>query len=608
MKINAILLISLSIILISISSVSALVSCDSSTIQKSWTSGSSVSTSAVTCVNNGNSSVIISKVGSYFSTSTPVDISASETKTLTISFEQNAPAGSYQGVIYFSDSSPSVNINMSVQASQSQTYSIIVFPTSKMITVQQGQTKQQTIQIIVPSTYPRILEIHSLSFDPDINVVTFGDLDLGLLNPGQTVNIPIKVDATNAQTGIYETKISIIATDSNGQVPMPDVNLQVSVQAGINPSTNNTFSVKPVCSVSAVDMALNLTYSFTCTNTMSNIQVNVPYNDFFEGLGADLSSGIYTYRFKPIKMGNTKFMASFSYMGSAIFDAYEQDVRISSYGNTVAGTNLKILFNPALNIARDGDTVIIQLVDNRSGSMVASPELYVDSMPSNNSQNSFYKVFHVGKTYNLRARSPGYDDLVMEVELTSKDMVIAITPASGDSETDFVINTTAENASLFLNGNPINNPYNGKLPAGINEVRAIKEGFFEKILNITIEEAITILQIGEWKKGVPTSLTLNKNITWNLVYKKTATSEKSSLTSGIGGLIEFTPEKSGFYFVESDGKTRWSNNIPGGGLAWYWWALIIIGGGIVTIYLIKSMSNKSEREETVGFMRGNQQN
>ena len=88
-------------------------------------------------------------------------------KYIIISLKNNVPSGSYIGSINFDSGSVAVGITIpQTPPNNTSPSQIIVFPTSKVISVQQGSEKTQNILISVPSTYPRVLTINAVNFNP----------------------------------------------------------------------------------------------------------------------------------------------------------------------------------------------------------------------------------------------------------------------------------------------------------------------------------------------------------------------------------------------------------------------------------------------------------
>ena len=107
--------------------------------------------------------------------------------------------------------------------------------------------KTQNIIITVPSNYPSSITIQAVNFNPGTETILFGDLNLGLVQPGQSVQIPVVFSGKNAQTGVYQTDLNILAINSSGQVNLPKISLSLQITAGITPATNETFFQRPTC-------------------------------------------------------------------------------------------------------------------------------------------------------------------------------------------------------------------------------------------------------------------------------------------------------------------------------------------------------------------------
>ena len=562
--------------------------CNPTSITKTWNVGETVSSIPITCTNPPNTSAVsINKIGSYFTlTPTPPISSGTNTAGTTtnfqIDFSSAAPAGTFEGAIIFSDSTPIIPITLTVNSGTQQAQTgIIVFPTSKVINVQQGQKKSQNIQLIVPLNYPSSITVQSVSFNPDIDVVKFGDLDLGSLSAGTTLTIPLILDATNAQTGTYSTKINILATNSTGQVQLTPTHLDINIQAGVTPITNTTFSSPPSCSLSSIIMAVNNTYTFTCTNAISNIDISPEINPFFIGLGAEVSSGIYTYKFKPIAQGNTNFKANFRVLNSPVFTPYSQEVKISSTGSAVAGTTLELFFLPALNLAKPKEAVGIQVIDNKTGDLIPSAQLYIDTIFQNSSQGTFYFAFEREKNYFIRALASGYNDLTRTFKLTSTQMNITVSPKSGDTLTQFSITTDAPNATLLIDGSKVTNPYLGTLLEGVHEIRGSKDGYIDGVLNVTVFNALIATATEGFNKGSKQQISLSRIANWTLVYLEDPSSPENILANQTGQALEFTPSKYGIYRLLTDGREVWRGETQNKAwrifrIHWGWYATVII--------------------------------
>jgi len=434
-----------------------------------------------------------------------------------------------------------------------------------------------------------------LIFNPGTEAILFGDLNLGQVAPGNSIQIPIVFSGIDAQTGTYQTQLSVFATDSEGQVALPTVSLTLQVTAGVTPITGDTFSTSPTCSLSATTMNLNNTYSFTCSGVVSNLQITIPSSNFYIGKNVEISSGIYRYDFIPVDYGETQFIAEFRYNGASIFQPFSQDIRISSAGSLVPGTSLKFVFTPKLDDATgDEEKFLIQLADNKTGSLVSGPIVLVNAVAVNKTGDySFEFAFESNTDYEVRGKAPGYEDLVETINVKSQKIEIRINPGVGDSSTMFNITTSVDNATLtILDQNYIGNYY-GVLPGGAVEIKAVKEGYKIEIINFTVDDRPRIIAFGsEFKKNVAQNFTLNKIGDWIIYHKNSlGATERTEYAKGSGDLIEFTPEKSGAYVIEVSGIHVGTYEIEGFSFTNKWgflpaWAWLILGAILVLIIIV----------------------
>ena len=563
------------------------------------------------CNNFANATVVTLSISSGLSNYvlvSPSSISPLDNPAITIIASQNTPTGNYSGSLIFSDSSSSIPIHLSIQNTQVEPVDtdIIVFPTSKIVNVQQGKEKTQNVLISVPSNYPRTITISSVTLEPEVETISFGDLNLGQIVPGSSIQIPIIFSAIDAQTGSYSTYLDILATDLTGRVNLPKVSLTIQVTAGVTPVTEETFSTPPTCSLSSSTFTLNTTYSFTCSNTVSNLDIVIPSNDYYIGKKVETSQNIYRYDFTAVKYGNTYFKAEYRYKGASIFTPFSQEIKISSTGTSVPGTNLKIIFTPALSELQDGQEVLIQLADNKTGSLVTEPRVWVNAKELNGTGETFKTTFVAETDYEVRGKSPGYDDLIQTFKISPKPITIVISPTSGDTSTIFSINTSVENATLFVNDAVIENPYSGTLKGGLNVIKAVKKGYTTTTTNLSVTNLIRILSGGEnFKKGALQTFILNQNTSYKVYYQNSMDATSVDLlTFGDGTKIEFTPDKKGFYKIEANGtivgrmyeikgfsfKDKWWF-MP----AWVW--ILLIAGIIILTIIIMAVRRSNTYED-----------
>ncbi len=511
------------------------------------------------------------------------------------------------GYILYSGGYILVDINYDYDEPEIATSKFISFPEAKNFEYEQGDTYNEELKLRLSSSYPNSIRITDIDFSPVTSVIREGNgLETGVdVQPGDAFIIPLIIDTTEAGTGSYNPVTVTVEYDDGQGEGFKELQSTISlyVSSGVSPITGDTFSTKPTCSLSATTFNLNATYSFTCSGVVSNLEINIPSSEFWVGKNVEVSSGLYRYDFVPIKYGETKFNADFKYKGASIFSPFSQDVRITSAGSLVAGTTLKLIFTPKLDEATgDEDKFLIQLADNKTGSLVLDPRIWVNAFELNSSTDTFEFAFESNTDYEIRGKSPGYEDIVETINIVPQKINIKINPGSGDTSTMFNITTSVENATLTIGTNNYSHSYYGVLPEGVIEITAKKEGYKTEIINFTVGDRPRIISFGgEFKKGVQQNFTLNKNASWTVYYKKSLdTQEKTEFSKGNGNLINFTPDKKGVYTIEADGINIGTYEIPGfsfkdkwlGLSAWIW---VIIG--IIILFVIFVIVFRNKRRE-----------
>jgi hypothetical protein len=575
-------------------SLSSAITCDKQIISNSWINGQVPSNSTLSC--QSSSPVTINSIGTYFTVSPSLPfILNNSNQTFTISYQSTAPIGSGIGLIDFDDSTASVILNFSVLAQSVQPECNLGASLTSLT-----QAIQQNSQYAIPKiTFSPTNCQGSLILDSSHVRVTGGVIIGGLQKPvsissivSDGVNLAIDTTSLNKQT--YLNNLEINAFGKTFQIP-----INIVVTSGSSDSTVFDCSNIPTCSVTNTQLSLNSSYSMVCTNLVPDVTI-VPVIDdnYIQGKNVDTSQNQYIWYFTPIQMGNTQIKAKFYYQNAPVCSNYAQDVRITSSGSVIAGTNLAFLFTPSLSQAQVNQNVIVQLVDNKTGSLVNNPEIQVDAVPLVLNGSTYYFKFDSGRNYTFRGRSQGYDDLVQSLYLQSRPINISLSPSSGDSSTFFVINNPSS-AILFLNGVKIDSNYSGSFPQGNNTIKAIKEGYTDTELDFYIDLSPYASLNSVWEKGTLASISLNKNMSWTVNYLQTISSQSELLLSGNNQSISFTPNKVGIYNIkDSTGKVLWTNEIKGWdgkilGFNWLWWI-----GGIVFLFLIylyfknKSSSNQ----------------
>lgn len=582
--------------------VISLVTCNPNYISTTYNEGENP-TRTIQCTNDANYSVGISKIGS-FSIDTNIIGQSPSTKTILITFD-SVTSGS--GTINFNDSSTPIPIIYNVNPPQPT--SLISFPTSKIINVQQGSSYQKKITLIMPSSYPNPINIQSIEFSEYNEIISFGDLETGVINPGDTKDIPLIINSIDAQVGEYPTISVLVRFDDDGEIVTLSSALTIIVTANLNPTTNITFSTKPSCSLSASVMYINDTYSFTCSNVQKNLEVSPVYNSYFEGLTAQLSGSIYTYEFKPLKYGNTNFVSTFRYLGAPLFSPFEQEVKIQSSGSGVPGTDLKFKFTPELDNLLSEEECLIQLIDNKTGSLVNSPEIYINAIKLgnlNSSENSFPFKFKSGTNYEIRGKAEGYNDLVQTINISETQIELSITPSKTQYSIGDKVNITSNvNETIFLLDNEVINGENYEFEkAGNLLLEGKKEGCYTSNKSLDVLSSVSYLAMSptfdKWKVGKDVVIELDEITNWKVEFYKEIEDIEGNLDysdkpqiieEDKGDRVEFSIDERGIYEVKSGNKLIVSKTIEKrdwfgyikfweyGWVGWIIFLVIFLGGG-----------------------------
>jgi hypothetical protein len=592
------------------SSVTASVTCNNQYLTVNYNQTDST-TKTIRCINGGNQTVTLEKIGDYFAINSN-SLNSGEEKDLFITFDSNAPIGLHTGQINFSDNSQIINLFFNVNTKPLDNGGVIVFPTAKVINIQQGVEKQQNIQVIVPSTYTRTLTIQSVTQNPEIDLVKFSDMDLGQLHAGQTLNIPLTISGKDAQVGSYSTQINILATDQNGQVQLSPVNLQIVVSSSINPISGTNVS-RPTCTLSASQIPLNTTAKLTCSNAVTNLDISPQYNEYIQGIDAVYSSGVYTYTFMPIKVGSTNLITSFKIVDSPVFAPDNQALTILPTGLVSNGNILKLDFfqngaRKSINNLNPGETSFLVL-DNSSGSIVPK-ENYQVLLNGQTYTNSSINI-ELNKVYDLRITSLGYDTLTI-YNLTSGIVPVnfEISPLKDLYKVGEWINfnSSIENVSYLVNNFQIQNPYSLSY-AGNFTIQAVKEGYIStnKTINVdTISQINSCLPLeAEWKEGSDVTCDLTKSANWMVKLIQNGTNK--DLGSGNGTKLQFKISEPGVIAIYTDYNLIKQVDIKNEGIFnWikkHW--IISTLSVIIVIIIILSLIRKKNTSNNLGSLTGN---
>lgn len=601
------------LLIVFITSVSATITCQTTNpIHRNYQTNSISSetfTIATICQNIGNDSVTstISSPSSFFTLEDhPFTLDSGEAKgSLRINFNTNTPVGNYTGHVTLGEVTIPISLNVTPIPQPTTGCQLNPSIIAYTQTVQQGTNFELPKITFNPTNCIGDLSITSSYVSGGITT-TQGQKPTYIKSASST-DVLLGVNTEGLSSLTYTSKLTVVAFGKT----FPDVStITIIVTGGTNPQGTFSANNMPVCSLSSNTFNINSSYNLVCTNLIPDVTIEpIVDSDYIKGLSLDTSQTQFVWSFSPKKFGNTKIKAQFKYLGVPVGEVFEQEIKIQSSSGAVPGTELYIEFTPAQDKIKNNEEVILQVLDNKSRSLVENPELYINSLlVENKTGKSFRYKFETGKNYNIRAVVPGYSDLAFTFTPTEKPIAITISPDKGNARTMFNISTDV-NATIYIDGVLQNTFYYGTLTGSEHNITAYKEGYTDTNRILKVDPVTEFFTTGEFKKGVLQSIGLSKNATWTVYYQKNSASSKeiyNSLT-GTGSKIEFEPSKSGIYTVETDDGSVFTREIAGTNwnakwwfMAWYWW--IIIVALVIGIFVMRSNGHPDNVD--VGF-RGN---
>lgn len=472
---------------------------------------------------------------------------------------------------------------------------LIVMPYTTNYRIKQGETGSSSqIRIKVSTECPTLSM--SVIEETLMSKPMYLQGQSGDIQPGQEFSFSIGLDAQDVSTGVYNNRYFVTGTVGN-DIYQKEIFLSTTVTIGTSPIDENTFTNLPICTLDS-DMSLNTTYSLVCDDTNPVIDIEVPYNEFFRGVGVEESEGRFEYQIKPVKIGNTKFIANFKYKGVPIGSPFQRDVRIMQGSTPIQGTELSLLFyqsgtKKSISSLVPGETNVL-VKDSNTDTIVQSFTLYLNGVESNN-------TFTLeSKDYELIVHSPGY--LSKTINFTIKEAEITVTGLKDYYNVNEVMNLTTEptNCSFLLDNSVITLPYTFKT-SGTKILKVVKEGYSDFSKNVTIKSLITAMctpETDDWKKGKKIICELSNSTEWE-VYRGGDLIEK-----GTGELVEFKIDDYGNWEIREGTnyikgkylelpKTRWYKFWSLS--KWYHWVELVIVL-VVLIYLGTKAFGKKKGE------------
>jgi len=537
--------------------ISSTITCSPSSVSYEYKKGDSIQTKSIQCSNDANVSVSLSKTGNFLTIDQTIIGQAPSSKTIVISFDSTTSPGNFFGTISFNDGSASIPIFFIVTENTLPSCTLLdIFPVSlSNIKVVQGEQKSRNIQISVPNCYNSSVNLNGVSLQSDEKPIILGELSLGKINPGNSIMIPIEIDARSVSTGQYSDTLLILAyTESGTRINVPSVSISVLVTQGIQPIQNFSLSDLPSCSLDTLNLNLNSSYKLTCSVNNPNIEIH-PLIDskYIKGLSVSETPSQYIYNFQPILIGETSIGAEFLYKNAQLGSPFQQEVRIISGGVIVSGTSLKALFyqdgiRKEITNLNSGLTTLV-IIDNKTNSIINDYTILIGGQTSN---NTF--LLSSNKVYDFLISSSDYLSLAINFSVLQSSLSLKIEPEKAFYEAGDVINLISDinDTRFLLNEKIISSPHT-LISTGNFTIKAIKEDY--TTINKTIEvRGIVSLNTcsplpDDWKKGKEIICEINKEEEW-AVYKNS-----ELVNSGKGTRIEFKIEDNGDYELRAGDKS-----------------------------------------------------
>ena len=592
-------------------------SCNFPTSSINVNTGDTPSAIAITCSNSQNSSVQLWNNGNFFQTdpsfssSIPFNIPSNSSNSFTVIFNPMNIAGTFSSSFWSSDGMMK-NINVNVTQSNSNGCQLNPSMSSLTQTVQEG-----TVTPLNKITFSPINCDGNIVYDSSHLYMEGGIISEGLRKPilissivNDGVNIEINTQGLNSQT--YTSYLDVNEFGRTWQIPFVIIVTSGTSQGG-NISSDNL----PQCSINAVNLNLNQSYSLTCSNMQPDISVFPTIdNNYIQGTGVDLSQN-YVWHFKAKKIGYTNISACFNYLGSPLGSCFNQPVQITASGSSsLGGTILDFVFFQDQNQIKVDDLkameTILNIVDNQTRNIVSEPKIYLNGLLVSNNIS-----FEFGKTYELRATAFGYEDKVISFNVSAAKLMISLEPNKNSYQVGDSINITSniDNCTFLINDKQINSPYNFLSPGTFNLI-VQKTGYVSSEMNITVDPQISYNSLypqdmTKWKKGDNVIMKLTDDSIWNVYYREEykdgsgniAYKDPKIISTGIGSEVSFNIDGKGYYDIKAKKDSNseetlvlsqliTSKSIDWGIFEKYWY--YFVGGIVLLIILIKVFTSKGK--------------
>ena len=414
-----------------------------------------------------------------------------------------------------------------------------------------------------------------------------GLIPKGSFEKGQTLTMNVEFDVSELQLGDYKSSIIITSTEGDEQLTQK-MDFRIFVVGTASALNNNTFSALPTCSPSSSDLKMGQTYQFICNNVVdSNIRLNIDGDvlNYLKGVSYDNPSNQIIWTFTPIKLGNTKMRAYFTFNGVPIGEIKEYDLRIAQTSGGGLGTKLKFDFFPKdldIDNLKGGNTfsLLIKAINpdvNDSGTIIDEVVLYKDGVQT--SERSF-KV-SAGEKFTLSASAIGFSSIektIATIAVPLELISLGYSPLNIEVGRNITFTTTPSDAKILLDGVEIPKIYVfGEV--GAKNIVLQREGYGENMLSVIVTEPLRLLSEIPDNIGIGDEVAIeyNKPVDWTvLITENNQTSE--IFVQGSDNVVRFTPDRKAVYDVYVRDKLISSYDLTGFAFSWRWFGIIIVAG------------------------------
>lgn len=599
---------------------SSALSCNFPAADINVSSGNTPSAISVNCSNGLNSSVSLWNQGSFFSTTpsfsstSPLTIAANSFQAFTIIFNQMNNVGSFTGTFWSSDGMFQT-IKVNVEESNPTGCQLNPSLASYTQSVQKGSSLPLPKVTFSPTNCDGTLLLDNSHVYIEGGIITSGINKPVLISSivSDGVNLEINTEGLNSQT--YSSKLKISAFSKIFEIPFV-----IIVTGGTSPQGNFSADNLPTCSLNAINLNLNNTYSLICSNLQTDISITpVIDNNYIKGVGSDNSDTQYIWNFKAKKIGVTNITACFDYLGSPMGDCFYNEVKITNSGTSiVGGITLDLIFYQN-GQSKNKDSLgavdtIIHIVDNSTRNILDDAKFYLGGFETTNHTINMKS----GEVYELAATYPGYLPLYTNISASEVPIIFTISPSKTSYSVGEVVTITSElaNVSYLLNNVIITSPYTFS-SVGNFTLKAVKQGYADTEMQVNVTDSVFVkegMKADDWKKGEDILLVLNKISSWSVEFTEQSkdddgniiyTSPVTTLVSGTGDKISFNSDKIGKYEIKADGVTIATKYVKSSfwrKVTWWQYGLSVVGVFFCVIFLFSRInSGVGSTKENEGF-------